>query len=138
MQPERIWLPRSRATGNKRRLVNAAEVGDCLSRHGFQALEPERFPIEEQIRIFRGARAIVAEAGSAPHNSVFSPAQTRVAIVQGNHASMFIQSSIGRLRAQPTGYLFGETFLRPGNGINGDYLLSIDILEQALAAAGAG
>jgi hypothetical protein len=46
---------------------------------------------------------------------------------------MFIQSAIGRLRRQSTGYLFGESFFRPDNGINGDYLVSIGVLEQVLA-----
>lgn len=131
--PERIYLPRAQWWKNKRRLVNSDEVAMCLEKHGFERLHPEEFSFREQIARFKKAKMILAECGSAPHNSVFSPRGTRVGILQGNHSAIFIQSAVGRVCGQPTGYLFGESFVRPGNGINGDYLISIDTLDRILS-----
>lgn len=53
----RLFL--ARGTGTSRNFENEAEVADALGPLGFTSLNPAGLSVEEQIRLFRGASAIV-------------------------------------------------------------------------------
>lgn len=65
----RIYIVRRLA--HCRRLTNEPEIIDKLKNYGFSAVELERLPFQEQVQLFRNARAIVAPHGSGLANLVF-------------------------------------------------------------------
>jgi hypothetical protein len=67
--PRRLYLDR-RGQAN-RRLVNEQEVIDRLGPLGFVPVTPNKLTIPDQIRLFRGAEAIVAPHGAALTNLGF-------------------------------------------------------------------
>jgi hypothetical protein len=58
--------------------VNRAELEEFFSSEGFEVVFPERYTFRQQIAMFRDAEFIVAEGGSAPHNTLFSRPGTRL------------------------------------------------------------
>jgi hypothetical protein len=67
--PVRIYLDRRGSA--LRRLVNEDEVVDALRPMGFVPVRPEALSLADQVRLFRGARAIVAPHGSGLTNLGF-------------------------------------------------------------------
>lgn len=64
----------SRGSSRRRRLVNQAELEARLQREGFVSIQPERFSVVEQARLFSSAKCVVAAHGSGLVNMVFAPA----------------------------------------------------------------
>jgi capsular polysaccharide biosynthesis protein len=100
----------ARPTDEKRanELLNYKEVEDILSKRGFLTLRPEELSVTEQIELFSRAEAVVGVHGSALHNTVFSPAQTKVVSLISPETPHFAQAGVGSIRKQPTGFVFGE------------------------------
>lgn len=67
--PRRIYIDRRRS--DRRRLANETDVVNSLVPLGFVALKPETLSIEDQVRLFRGAEAIVAPHGAGLTNLGF-------------------------------------------------------------------
>lgn len=70
--PEKIFI--SRGGRRRRRLVNEAELEARLQREGFVSIQPERFSVAEQARLFSSAKCVVASHGAGLVNMVFAPA----------------------------------------------------------------
>ena len=106
--PKRILIAR---TGKGQRVLIDREAMEkqCIDA-GFTRVTPEALPLIEQWRMFRGAREIIGEYGSALHGSLFSSPGTVVCGIRGStfHPA-FIQTGFGEILQQPTGYVFGET-----------------------------
>lgn len=106
--------PASRLYVSRRRLAagssvsNAEQVERLVRQRGYRVVHPETMTLDEQVSVFSQARLVVGEYGSALHNTVFSPALTRVAVLQPPDHPWFVQSGIGQVRAQPTGLAFGD------------------------------
>jgi capsular polysaccharide biosynthesis protein len=106
---QRVLLSRGK-TSQSRKLLNRAAIEEMAARHGFAIVQPEQLSLLEQIELFYGARAIIGEYGSALHGSIFSQAGTVVCALRGTNAHPgFIQSGIGAVLKQPTGYVFGAS-----------------------------
>jgi hypothetical protein len=67
--PKRIYLDRRGASS--RRLVNEDEVVGSLARQGFVPVSLEKLSLPDQVRLFRGAEAIVAPHGAGLTNVGF-------------------------------------------------------------------
>jgi capsular polysaccharide biosynthesis protein len=65
----RIYIARRSAPCRK--LINEPEIIDKLKNYGFYAVELERLSFQEQVQLFRNARAVVAPHGSGLANLVF-------------------------------------------------------------------
>lgn len=128
----RIYLSRKKWSNSSRRLVNLNEVEALLERHGFEIIFPEDLSMSEQILLFQSAICVVGEGGSALHNTVFGRTGCHVAVLQGNNNGNFLQSALGDMKQQKTGYFFGDSFLRPGNGMTGDFIIPIPYLNRIL------
>lgn len=103
----RLYVSRSRLrTGSS--LANAAEIEGIAREGGYRVVHPERLGVAAQVELFGGAASVVGEGGSAMHNTVFSPAGTRVAVLQAADDHRFVQAGIGSRRGQPTGFVFGS------------------------------
>jgi hypothetical protein len=106
---ERIFLSRRHAS-QSRRCLNRADIEAVATECGLAIVYPEQMPFRRQVPLFRQARLIVGEYGSALHGSIFAPPGTVICGLRGSgfHPG-FIQSGIGHVLGQPTGYVFGQT-----------------------------
>ena len=105
--PARIFLVR---TGGNRRLVNREAIQAMAEAAGFVTVRPETMSLPAQIALFGSVREIVGEYGSAFHTALFSPPGTIVAGLRGSQSHPgFLQSAMGEVLGQPTGYVFGKT-----------------------------
>ncbi len=57
---------------------NREELEEFFAAEGFEIVYPERFTFLEQVAMFRDADYIIAEGGSAPHNTLFSRTGTKL------------------------------------------------------------
>lgn len=60
---------------------NRAELEEFFAAEGFEVVYPERYSFLEQVAMFRDAEYIIAEGGSAPHNTLFSRPGTKLMYV---------------------------------------------------------
>lgn len=104
-QPERIYISR-KTRSLYRELSNSTELEDISRQAGLAIVYPEEHSFPEQIAIFRSARLIVGEYGSALHNAIFSaPGATIIACNWIND----LQSRIARIRKHSIGYQLATT-----------------------------
>jgi capsular polysaccharide biosynthesis protein len=99
--PRRIYLSR-RTFGGWHGLRNEDEVERMLEAMGFATVHPQDLPFPEQLALYAGADCIVADFGSALHNSLFAPLGCGVVAINWLNRC---QSGIAALRAQPLAYL---------------------------------
>lgn len=63
----------SRKSRAWRRLLNEDEISAILAGLGFEILFPEEMTLEEQVRMYQGAKVVVAPNGSSLLNAIFAP-----------------------------------------------------------------
>ena len=103
----RICLARPKGS-RTRALSNRARIQELVTQSGFSLVYPEELSLSDQLCLFVNAREIIGEYGSALHGTLFSPAGTVVCALRGTASHPgFIQSGIGTVLQQPTGYVFG-------------------------------
>ena len=106
---DRIFISRRNADAS-RSLINRDIVEKLAIDAGFQLAYPEDLSIGGQIDLFAQARQIMGEYGSGLHNSIFSRPGTLICAVRGTSVHPgFIQSGLGHVCDQQTGYVFGDT-----------------------------
>lgn len=135
--PRRLYLSRERwETGeHPRSLANRAEVQALVARFGFAPVCSEELTLAEQVRLFHDCEAIIAEDGSAPHASVFSPQGTPLLLLRHPGRGIYYHLAVGALRRQRLGVVDGEAL--PSEGRRGDerpYRVPLARLEAALQA----
>jgi capsular polysaccharide biosynthesis protein len=110
--PARVWLGR---TGNNRQLLNRGPIEAIAVAAGFTIVRPEMMSLLQQFALCHAAREVIGEYGSAFHTTIFSARGTVVCGLRGSELHPgFIQSGIGEVLGQPTGYVFGKTTSDPG------------------------
>jgi capsular polysaccharide biosynthesis protein len=126
---ERIFLSRAHF-GLSRRLLNRERVEEMAKQAGFTIVYPERLPLLDQIKMLAGAKCLMGEYGSALHGSIFSPPGTVVCALRGTllHPG-FIQSGLGEVFQQSTGYVFGMTDTEDAQGA---FTINEDALEMCM------
>lgn len=67
----RYFVGRGRGSAKSRFLVNEDELAGAAGEFGFELLNPESLPFEEQIEIFRSASHVIGTHGSALFNCSF-------------------------------------------------------------------
>lgn len=81
---DRIFVSRSDA--NTRRVVNQAQVMQCLEKYGFSSIEPGKYSFEEQVSIFSNANMIIGPTGAGLSNITFAgDGQVIELIPKGNY-----------------------------------------------------
>lgn len=106
--PERIYISRSGA--RYRRLFNEAEVLALLQTYGFVSVAPEELSLDEQINLFRNAKAIVAPHGSGFTNILFCQPGTVVVELVCPHYFRHYFGTISQHLGLKHYYLVGESF----------------------------
>jgi hypothetical protein len=125
----KIFLSR-RNTGANRQLINREVIEQIARENGFSIVCPEALSLPDQISLFKAARYVVGDYGSALHGTMFSAPDTVVCGLRGSETHPgFIQSGIGRILQQPTGYIFG--LCEPGDPL-GSYTIPEDDFRECL------
>lgn len=106
--PERIYISRSKA--GYRRLFNEAEVLVLLQAYGFVSVALEDLSLDEQINLFRNAKAIVAPHGSGFTNILFCQPGTQVVELVSPHYFRHYFGTISQQLGLKHYYLVGEPF----------------------------
>jgi len=93
----------------ERTLANRAVIEAIARERGYAIVRPETMSLIEQAAMFREARCIAGEYGSALHGSVYSAAGAATCGLRGNfkHPS-FIQSGVAAALGQHAGYVLGH------------------------------
>ncbi len=108
----RVFLSRPSSGVATRPLVNQEALEALALEAGFCIVHPEKLPLLEQIGIFRGARRVIGQYGSALHATIFSRPGVVVGGLHGPLPSTFdaLQSGIAERLGQTTGYVFGTSY----------------------------
>lgn len=92
----------AQANYGEEKLQNADQVEEVMRGLGFAVVRAGEIGPAQQIRLFAGAKMVVAEHGLALYGSLFSPPGTRIVSINfANHAL----SAIGRLRGHRIAYV---------------------------------
>lgn len=98
--PRRIYVSRrgfrAHSHSYKRSIANEDAVEALFLKKGFTMVAPETLPLREQIALFRGAKIIAGEAGSALHNSIFADSGATVISLNFNEIQTGICSLVGQ------------------------------------------
>jgi capsular polysaccharide biosynthesis protein len=96
---EKIFISRLSFTkklgGNYRALLNEQELIAALQGRGYQIVEPQNLPFEDQVRIFNRAKIVVGLGGAGMFNAVFCKPKTKIVSIEStgtfalNHARLF-------------------------------------------------
>ena len=109
-RPNRRLFVSRRGGEPSRTLQNREEIEAIAAAEGYEIVRPEALAVTEQIAMFASAAQIVGEYGSGLHNSVFSSPATVVMALRGtSHHPGFLQSGLGDVFGQPTGYVLSPT-----------------------------
>jgi capsular polysaccharide biosynthesis protein len=73
-RPAKIYVSRQNWPDKRRAIRNISEVERLAVELGYQVIHPEIYSVAQQAAVFRHARAIVGEDGSALHNIIFADA----------------------------------------------------------------
>lgn len=105
--PERVFVSRGgmRTDWAYRELENEPELEAVAAEMGFAVVRPETLPWREQLALFSGARVVAGEFGSGIHNTLFSPAGTKVVAL---NCIGDTQSRIANFRRQDIGYVLAD------------------------------
>lgn len=83
-----IYVSRSRLKHGRRVFRNVEAIEAMFGEAGWECIHPEELAFEEQVRIFAEARAVAGDDGSGLHNTVFSPAGTKVICMDHDRRNM--------------------------------------------------
>jgi hypothetical protein len=84
---QNMYISRSKFTTH-RKLANAPEVEQYFSSIGWAVVYPEQLSLREQANLFSRASFIVADDGSALHNSIYSNAGTKLLCLDFSRQNM--------------------------------------------------
>jgi O-antigen biosynthesis protein WbqL len=92
-----------------RRLRNASSLELIAIGHGYEVVQPELLDLKEQVALFKNARYVIGEYGSALHNAIFSSSPcTFICFNQINTVQQSIAKNFGH----------ELIFLMPENGFS--------------------
>ena len=94
---------------SERNLGNRAAIEALARSAGFEIVHPETLSLQDQGRLFRGARQVVGEYGSGLHGTIYGSAALHCCALRGtSHWLGFIQSSLAGAFDQTVSYVFGH------------------------------
>lgn len=127
-----IYLTREGERNQMRRLINRDVIENTLGKFPFVTIQPEKLSFLEQFTLYKNAKVIIGEYGSALHNSLFGSQELQVISLSGNHILSFIQHRLCEVKDQQIGYVFGEAFYKKDNRTMTDFLIDPKDLKEAL------
>ena len=123
--PGRLFISRRHLANDAsfRRLTNQDEIEGIAAELGLEMISPERLTWSEQVARFSNAAVVVGEFGSGLHNTLLSPAETKVMALNW---VVDVQSRIANFRRQDIGYLLatdGVPRIHNLEGVTHDFVI---------------
>jgi len=119
----------SRASSQKRRVLNEQEVVRCLKQYGFDAIQAGEFSFKEQVRRFGRAEWIVGAHGAGLTNMIFSPSCSVVELFPGAPFTHY------RWLSESLGHDYHNIVGDPEVGKHADFKVNISALRRILDAS---
>jgi hypothetical protein len=102
--PDYVYLSRARVP--RRGLENEAEIEALFRSRGFAIVQPETLSVADQVKLMTRAQGIAGPGGSAMHNLMFSPPETRALFLLSPHWFVGIDQYVAQADGQ-FGIVFG-------------------------------
>ncbi|OJU08728.1 MAG: hypothetical protein BGN86_10590 [Caulobacterales bacterium 68-7] len=123
--PGRLFISRRHLANDAsfRRLTNQDEIEGIATELGLEMISPERLSWDDQIARFSNASVVMGEFGSGLHNTLLSPAETKVMALNW---VVDVQSRIANFRRQDIGYLLatdGVPRIHNLEGVTHDFVI---------------
>ena len=133
-ETRRVYLMRSRKSGNLRRLENAVEVENILRCYDIKAVIPEEMSFQEQAIICLDAELIIAPIGATLANMIFAPKGCRVIILAPYYvgANYFYYTHLAAVLGHELTYVLGPQVGPKLQAMHRNYRIEIDDLLTAL------
>lgn len=134
---KRIYLRRNHASSNTRFLTNADEIEDLLAKNGFLIVDPMNMSFMEQVALCQYAEIIVAPAGAALANIIFSRPGARVLVLaasRNEQANYFIFSNLAGVLGHELYYVPGEVDSKRKHPLHRNFYISPRELGMAIKA----
>lgn len=125
--PEKIFICRVRASNRRR--YNEQELLNLAQKYGFEPIYPEELPIDEQINIYHRAKVIIAAAGAALTNLIFSQHDCKLIILCGSKLATSIFSSLILVNGGQVIELYND---RKSKGYQGDFHINLIEFENTI------
>ena len=92
-------------------MINVDRIEAMAAVAGFSIVYPEQLSLPDQVALFRGARQIVGQYGSALHGTMFGTPGAMVCALQGTGPACagYLQSGIAERIGQSVGYVYGAS-----------------------------
>lgn len=133
----KLWIVRADFTkvsaGERRVLLNQDELLDDARALGYEPIDPAAMSLREQVALFRSARVVVGDFGSALHNTIHSLADTHVVTIRAQNS---IQSRIAARYDHVMSYVLPQD--EQVEGRSRSYTVDRALMRAVLADAGAG
>jgi len=121
--------------------VNEEQLSPVLEKYNFDILQPQRMSVEDQVRLFARAQAIVSPTSSGPANLLFAGRQSRnLEILEPQWAAerAYIVWTSAETLGQPLWYVVAESVANSQHPNRSDLYLPPakfdSALEQLVAA----
>lgn len=123
------------SVGNGRLITNLEEVERLILGYGFEAIDPGKLSIAEQIAVFRDAECIISPVGAALANAIFAPAGCRIIALAPyyENANYYYFSNMMGALGHELHYVLGPQMEMDGHAFHRDYSIDIEALDDALS-----
>lgn len=125
--PEKFFISR-KSTAWRR--YNEPEIIETINKHGFQVIYPEEMSYLDQVRLFRGAKYIIAASGAALTNMLFCKPGCKIVTLISARLELSIFSSIADTVGVDLKYLQGE--ITELLGVQSDFKINKETLDKYL------
>jgi capsular polysaccharide biosynthesis protein len=115
--PRRLFV--TRAPTALRPCGNGAEVEALFADHGFDIVRPEQLTIREQVDRFAAAEVIAGYGGSGMFNAIYTERPVRWIVISSDRYLARNEWAIAAAKGDEYHHFFGESELRPGEGVEG-------------------
>ncbi|MBR8358466.1 glycosyltransferase family 61 protein [Burkholderia vietnamiensis] len=127
---EKIYV--SRSAHPNRRMENEYSIENLVQAHGFKIVRPETMSLLEQIATFSSARHVMGPLGAGMTNTLFSPENALVTIIDPGLYDFFFYDLCG-LRGQQFNWVFTRPIeLNDGSRLHSNYLVDVALMKQVL------
>jgi len=123
-----IYVSRSKFSTH-RKLANASDVEQYFSKIGWAVIYPEQLSLREQANVFSRASFIVADDGSALHNSIYCRAGTKLLCLDFSRQNM-VHASFSSVLDHKLAYLNCDEVVNEAGAVQ--WIMPIGKLREAI------
>lgn len=116
----------------QRELLNSDKITNLLRERGCQIISQEQLSFADQIQLYRSAKIIIGEDGSALHMSIFGTQSLRLGNLRSDANGSLIQGGLCSIMGQRIGYVFGQAVDKITKGRNSGFCINESDIDALL------